>query len=81
MKGKWFKYYQIFSLQVKIYDHNFCSECDGHTYGNNCQEDCGICRNREECDIVTGVCSNGCDTGYRGDNCKESMYKLYLVTE
>lgn len=56
------------------------AECDGHTYGYNCQEHCGICRNGEECDTVTGVCPNGCDTGYMGDNCKESKFKLYLVT-
>lgn len=40
-------------------------------YGVNCVEKCGICKNNEICDIVNGMCLNGCVVGYNGIVCKD----------
>ena len=44
-------------------------ECDGNTYGPECNISCGNCFNGEQCDHVTGVCENGCDAGVYGYKC------------
>ncbi|XP_033739265.1 scavenger receptor class F member 1-like [Pecten maximus] len=40
-----------------------------YTYGLNCLNTCGYCKDNASCDPVDGVCSNGCAPGYQTDKC------------
>ena len=44
-------------------------ECTPGTYGENCDNVCGVCFNNESCNIVNGSCPDGCGPGYHGDGC------------
>ncbi|XP_061168121.1 uncharacterized protein LOC133177046 [Saccostrea echinata] len=46
--------------------------CQNRTYGVNCLEQCGNCRNNDVCNIETGACPNGCTAGYNGTLCKDA---------
>ncbi|XP_011706375.1 PREDICTED: uncharacterized protein LOC105461572, partial [Wasmannia auropunctata] len=35
--------------------------CGTYTYGYGCKKTCGMCFNKKQCNIATGVCSKGCD--------------------
>ncbi|XP_011698918.1 PREDICTED: receptor-type tyrosine-protein phosphatase mu-like, partial [Wasmannia auropunctata] len=35
--------------------------CDTYTYGYGCKKTCGICFDKKQCNIATGVCSKGSD--------------------
>lgn len=47
----------------------FSVECTNNTYGQDCRQACGSCIKLEQCDVVNGSCSNGCDAGFMGDKC------------
>ena len=47
------------------------TECDGHTFGQDCAEACGNCVNDEQCHHINGTCLNGCKLGYKGQQCKQ----------
>ncbi|KAI0230737.1 hypothetical protein LSAT2_018886 [Lamellibrachia satsuma] len=34
--------------------------CDEGSYGVNCQNDCGNCKDRSPCNVTNGRCTNGC---------------------
>ncbi|KAI0231380.1 Receptor-type tyrosine-protein phosphatase mu, partial [Lamellibrachia satsuma] len=42
--------------------------CEAGSYGVNCQEDCGHCK--DTCDVNNGHCANGCKDWYISDVCK-----------
>ena len=44
-------------------------ECVDKTYGAECKQACGNCRNGEPCHHVNGSCLFGCDAGVYGDKC------------
>ena len=44
-------------------------ECTNNTYGQDCLYACGSCTQLEQCDVLNGSCSNGCDAGFMGDKC------------
>ena len=46
--------------------------CDNGTYGQDCNNTCGFCRDQEVCDHSNGTCFNGCDAGYAGESCMAS---------
>ncbi|XP_048761472.2 uncharacterized protein LOC125670387 isoform X2 [Ostrea edulis] len=46
--------------------------CKNRTYGVNCLEKCGNCKNDEACNVETGACPNGCTAGYHGTLCKDA---------
>lgn len=48
--------------------------CNAGSYGVNCNETCGHCRNSYECFHIDGLCMNGCEVGYSGSMCKSGMY-------
>lgn len=57
--------------------YNFCiTECNGKSYGQKCQQNCGNCKNNEQCHHVNGSCMNGCDSGFYGTKCDLSTYML-----
>lgn len=47
-------------------------ECNGGKFGENCENDCGHCLHKEQCHYIDGTCSNGCNDGYQGIQCKHS---------
>ena len=47
----------------------FGTGCTENTYGFECSQKCGKCRNRSQCNHVTGTCPKGCDKGKYGDEC------------
>ena len=46
------------------------SECDIGTYGDNCNETCGNCKDQSECHHSNGTCLTGCNDGFQGALCK-----------
>lgn len=48
--------------------------CERGSYGINCSERCGHCRDVDKCSNTNGTCLIGCDAGYQGDFCTKSMY-------
>ena len=56
---------------IAFFLHLFFSsvECTNNTYGQDCLYACGSCIKLEQCDVVNGSCSNGCDGGFMGDKC------------
>ena len=46
------------------------TDCTDKTYGVNCQETCGHCKDQSTCAVMDGRCSNGCETWYISDVCK-----------
>lgn len=69
-----FIYDLIFLQQVKknIYCNLIHVECDQGTFGTNCSSVCGHCHQRQSCDMETGACPKGCDSGYQGIYCNKS---------
>lgn len=53
--------------------------CDDGTFGTNCSNVCGHCNKGQACDKETGVCPNGCDSGYIGVHCKESKVSVFSI--
>lgn len=45
-------------------------DCFNGTYGLKCLKSCsGHCFENETCDIVSGICQNGCNKGWTGSKC------------
>ena len=51
------------------------TECERGTYGSNCEEDCGHCRDTGNCNITNGLCATGCEAWYMSDVCKVYISK------
>lgn len=47
------------------------ADCNGGTYGLNCNYSCGHCLDNNQCHYINGSCFNGCDSGYKGVDCKQ----------
>lgn len=43
---------------------------DRGSYGSEYNENCGHCRDINQCSYTNGTCFTGCVTGYQGDHCK-----------
>lgn len=50
----------------------FFLECEFGLFGVNCSFGCGYCLKNKFCYFEIGVCFEGCELGYRGNNCKKS---------
>lgn len=50
----------------------FSKACNNGTYGQGCKNQCGHCRDQNECHNVYGSCLTGCEDGYRGEMCNSS---------
>ena len=53
-----------------IFSLLFVTECDDGTYGLNCAQKCGVCRNFVPCNKTDGICQGGCEDGFNGDQCQ-----------
>ena len=49
----------------------FLIECGNKTYGAECKEPCGKCKNMRPCHHVNGNCPSGCESGVYGKKCKQ----------
>lgn len=56
-------------------------DCKNRTYGVNCLEKCGNCKNDEACNVETGACPNGCTAGYHGTLCKDGECIKQILTQ
>lgn len=45
------------------------SECVSYKYGQNCDFDCGHCKDGKSCAAENGVCTEGCNSGWIGVLC------------
>lgn len=52
----------------------FLTACNKGSYGVDCKETCGNCRDLNLCLHINGTCLNGCDAGYQGYLCKTRIY-------
>ncbi|XP_035829614.1 vascular endothelial growth factor receptor 2 [Aplysia californica] len=43
--------------------------CPSYRYGHKCLKSCGHCYDDKPCNIVTGVCTDGCIAGFKGEKC------------
>lgn len=64
-----FKFYALCSTCIWIHIYNI--ECDSGKYGKNCLQNCGHCKQRDQCHYVDGFCAGGCSAGYNGSLCFE----------
>lgn len=53
--------------------------CDKGWYGDQCREQCGHCRDANQCLHTNGTCITGCMTGYYGDLCKTREQRIYFT--
>lgn len=51
------------------------TECEGGTFGLDCNKTCGHCKHMKHCHHVTGVCMHGCVPGYYGLRCTYEQRK------
>lgn len=51
-------------------------ECMAGFYGDACSNSCRHCLNNTACHHVTGICDQGCESGYRAPNCSIGMIQL-----
>ena len=64
-----------------FYNHLFSSaDCTDKTYGVNCKETCGHCKDQSTCAVTDGRCPTGCETWYISDVCKTliGMHKIII---
>lgn len=55
----------VFLFDFFLYD----TACSNGTFGNDCTELCGHCKNYTYCHHINGSCLDGCKPGYIGDFC------------
>ena len=66
----------IFLFRVQCTHYISITECDGNTYGLECNQSCGNCSGGVQCDHVTGSCQNGCVAGMYGDRCDKGILRV-----
>ena len=66
----------------------FPLECYNNTYGQDCAETCGHCRDSKPCHHINGSCVNGCAPGFKGSQCVEGkqlfptkMFYIYMSND
>lgn len=58
----------------------FITECAFGFYGTDCKQNCpGYCRKNVTCNQFTGVCNEGCVTGWVGLYCNKSNFVFDTV--
>lgn len=48
----------------------FQKACNTGSFGVECKETCGNCRDVSQCSRINGTCLTGCEAGYQGNTCK-----------
>lgn len=71
--------YIIISISyLNIYLNRFkkiLTDCKEGSYGYECNETCGHCRNNGFCFHINGTCLTGCSAGFTGEVCKKRTYE------
>ena len=68
------RYITIYKYAISYHQCNTTiTACVGGTYGSDCNETCGNCKNQADCYFTTGHCNDGCDPGYEGDLCIQGI--------
>ena len=57
---------------------NSITVCTNGTYGTGCTQTCH-CDVGSSCDIYSGICSGGCETGWSGDNCQSKSWSAMVT--
>ena len=57
----------------------FFVDCLPGFHGENCESECGHCKDGSPCYIYDGICPSGCDNGYTGQTCTQGKEKKNLV--
>lgn len=64
--------FKIKSYNILIKKTHLSTKCTKGSFGVNCSEECvGYCRDNNLCNHVTGLCDNGCASGWTGYMCDE----------
>ena len=58
---------------INVYFYLLISTEFEGTFGDSCSNPCGFCFGKEHCHPLNGICMNGCDIGYKGQQCTQSM--------
>ncbi|PVD24387.1 hypothetical protein C0Q70_14869 [Pomacea canaliculata] len=70
-----------FAILVRSHQYggtNTVMTCSPGSYGPGCTQSCGECKDgNTTCNITTGVCENGCHTGYVAPYCNQTCRKGY----
>lgn len=54
--------------------------CPFGYYGPNCESKCvGYCVDNESCNHINGLCDNGCNDGWTGENCAEGWICILSI--
>lgn len=69
----------LFHYNKDFLSYNKKTVCDKGWYGVQCREQCGHCRDSNQCLQTNGTCLTGCMTGYSGDLCKTREYMNFIT--
>lgn len=67
----------LISIDLLYLSSPMILECSMKTFGENCSQPCGNCKDLEKCHHVNGTCIEGCDRGFRGLLCNEGNIILF----
>lgn len=59
----------------------FILACKKGSFGIDCNETCGHCRDINKCSNVHGTCLTGCADGYEGNLCNARKYTVTCTTK
>ena len=70
------------SSQLK-YSLFLSTDCPDGTYGLNCTDTCGQCRDSVPCNKTDGFCPSGCQLWWTGDRCQAQIgkWEKYAILE
>lgn len=54
------------------------TECIPGSFGPNCDQRCGVCKDNEACDYRNGACPQGCAEGWTGSTCQMGKQMIRL---
>ena len=64
----------VISTEIKIIT---LIECANGKFGQDCNERCGECVGKEQCQHINGSCVSGCKPGYKGIRCTKGSQSLF----
>lgn len=68
----------FFSICMRYTQFFFTLACSNDAYGSDCEYTCGHCFNNASCERNNGTCSNGCEKGHTGSDCKQrKCFKIF----
>lgn len=71
-------YYTMSILYERMFTQFLNAACPEGSYGLECDECVGHCKDNKPCNHSTGLCDNGCFDGWKGMKCDEGIYLFYF---